>query len=185
MRPKIKLRPLTDEEEKAVRKLANSQNAAAKLVRRSKILVEMRDNEGLTATEAGVRVGFSTAIGAIWVKRFNEEGMEGLEDRPRAGRKRTHDEKVRSQVVNLALQKPRSLGYPFELWTLERLQKAFEERNTISLAPSTILNWMAAEGFHWKRQQSWFQEVEKHDPKFVEKRGPSSAAISTANQTIE
>lgn len=184
MRPKIKLRSLSEEEEKAVRKLANSQNAAAKLVKRSKILVELLDNEGLTATEAGVRVGFSTAIGAIWVRRFNEEGMEGLHDRPRAGRKRTHDEKVRSQLVNLALQKPRTLGYPFELWTLERLQKAFEASNSISLAQSTILNWMAAEGFCWKRQQSWFHEVEKHDPQFVEKRGPSSGAISTPNQII-
>jgi transposase len=184
MRPKIRLRLLSDEEEKAIRKLANSQNAATKLVKRSKILVELLDNEGLTATEAGVRVGFSTAIGAIWVRRFNEGGIEGLQDRPRPGRQRTHDEKVRSQLVSLALQKPRTLEYPFELWTLERLQKAFEARNSVHLAPSTILNWMAAEGFSWKRQQSWFAEVEKHDPHFVEKRGPLSVAISTPNQTI-
>jgi hypothetical protein len=32
---------------------------------------------------------------------------------------------------------------------------------------------MEAEGFEWKRQQSWFHEAEKHDPEFVEKRGAS------------
>jgi transposase len=79
---------------------------------------------------------------------------------------------LRSELINLALQKPGSLGYPFELWTLERLQDAFEERAGVHLSDSTIWSWMEAEGFSWKRQQSWFRDVEKHDPEFVEKRGP-------------
>lgn len=177
MRPKVKLRELTAEEQKAVRKLANSNNAAAKLVKRAAIIVAMLDDKTLTATDAGVRAGFSTAIGSTWVRRFNEAGLEGLKDRPRSGAPRQYDEKTRSRLVSLALQKPRTLSYPFELWTLERLQNAFNEREEVKVAQSTILDWLAAEGFHWKRQQSWFHDVEKHDPKFVEKRGPSSVAI--------
>ena len=178
MRPKVILRQMTKEEDSEVRKLANSQNAAAKLVKRAKILTEMLDDSSLTATDAGVRAGFSTGIGAVWVKRFNKKGVEGLKDKPRSGRKRVHDEKVRSQLVSLALQKPRSLEYPFELWTLERLQRAFEKKYEVRLGQSTIFKWMQAEGFKWKRQQSWFHDAEKHDPQFVEKRGPLSAVIS-------
>ncbi|RME57967.1 helix-turn-helix domain-containing protein, partial [Candidatus Parcubacteria bacterium] len=128
---------------------------------------------GLSSTEAGLRAGVSQATGPKWVKRFNEEGLTGLDDRPRSGRPPVHDESVRSRLINLALQKPRTLGYPFALWTLERLQRAFEEREGIHLSDSTIWEWMEAEGLRWKRQQSWFREAKKHDPEFVEKRGPS------------
>jgi transposase len=68
---------------------------------------------------------------------------------------------VRSELISLTLQKPDSLGYPFKLWTLERLQTAFEERQGVHLSDSTIWEWVEAEGFSWKRQQSWFHEDEK------------------------
>ena len=80
---------------------------------------------------------------------------------------------VRGQLIDLALRKPRSLDYPFELWTLKRLQTAFIERTGIHLSDSTIWEWLKEEGLHWERQQSWFREAEKQDEAFVEKRGPS------------
>lgn len=33
------------------------------------------------------------------------------------------------------------------------------------------MNWLTDEGLSWKRQQSWFDEAEKQDDQFVEKRG--------------
>jgi transposase len=142
---------------------------------RARIVVAMLDDPDLSASEAGLRAGYKTDVsGVAWVRRFNAEGIAGLEDRPRSGRKPTHSQETRSALISLALQKPSSLGYPFELWTLERLQEAFKERQGVHLASSTIWTWMDEEGFEWKRQQSWFHEVEKHDPQFVEKRGPLS-----------
>lgn len=129
--------------------------------------------------------GYSTSAGAVWVRRFNENGVEGLKDKPRSGAPRTHDEKTRSNLVNKALQKPTALGLPFEMWTLERLQAKFQEDHGIYLARPTILRWMAAEGFEWKRQQTWFHEVEKHDPQFVEKRGLSSDVTPTHSREHE
>jgi transposase len=123
-------------------------------------------------------LGYELAFGAnnlglTWVKRFNEKGLAGLEDKPKSGRPPTHDQTIRSTLIDLAKQKPNSLGYPFKLWTLERLQTAFQERNGIHLSASTIWEWVEAEGFKWKRQESWFHEAEKQDPEFVEKRGAS------------
>lgn len=174
MPKQIFLRTVTAEEEVAIRRLAASRKESARLVQRAKVIVAMLDEPGLTACEAGLRAGYKSAgMGPMWVKRFNEEGIAGLEDRPRSGRRPTHPPEVRSALISLALQKPRSLGYPFELWTLERLQKAFEQREGVHLSDSTIWTWMAEEGFEWKRQESWFHEAERHDPQFVEKRGPS------------
>jgi transposase len=172
MPKRIRLRALTAEEEAEIKRLAAARKEPIRRVQRAQIIAAMVEDPELTATEAGYRAGFkSSAMGVMWVKRFNEDGLAGLEDRPRPGRTPVHDQEVRGALVSLALRKPRSLGYPFELWTLERLQNAFKERQGVHLSDSTIWTWMAEEGFEWKRQQSWFQEVEKHDPEFVEKRG--------------
>jgi transposase len=128
----VQLRTLTEEEQQAVRRIAASRTASQRSVQRAKVIVALLDDPTLKASEAGQRAGYnSRQVGPKWVRRFNMEGLSGLEERPRAGRKPIHSEEVKSKLVDLALQKPRSLGYPFELWTLERLQTAFEERNTI------------------------------------------------------
>jgi transposase len=174
MRPAVKLRSLTTEEDIEIRRLAGSRKEAFRLVQRAKVIVAMLEDPKLHATHAGLQVGFiGTQSGVTWVKRFNEKGLAGLEDKPKTGRPPTHDQKVRSALINLAIQKPDKLGYPFKLWTLERLQTAFQEREGIHLSDSTIWEWVEGEGFKWKRQQSWFHEAEKHDPEFVEKRGAS------------
>jgi transposase len=172
MPKRIRLRTLTPEEKAEIQRLVASRKEPIRLVQRARIISAMDADPNLTAGEAGLRAGFrGDATGPMWVKRFNEEGLAGLQDRPRSGRRPIHSQEVRSALISLALQKPRSLGYPFELWTLERLQRAFKERQGIHLSDSTIWTWMDEEGFKWKRQQSWFHEVEKHDPEFVEKRG--------------
>jgi transposase len=173
MPKRIHLRTLTADEQAEIRRLAASRKESIRLVQRAQVIAAMMEDPGLTAGEAGLRAGFrSEGMGPMWVQRFNEEGLAGLEDRPRSGRKRTHSQEVRSALISLGLQKPRSLGYPFKLWTLERLQRAFKEREGVHLSDSTIWTWMEEEGFQWKRQQSWFHEAEQHDPEFVGKRGP-------------
>jgi transposase len=83
----------------------------------------------------------------VVIRRFNEEGLTGLQDRPQAGRPPTHSQAVRSALISLALQKPNTLGYPFKLWILERLQTTLLEREGIHLSDSTIWTWMDEEGF--------------------------------------
>ena len=175
MRTAVKLRTLTTEEVTEIKRLAASRKEPIRLVQRARVIALMLEDPQLHATDAGLKAGFrSTALGSEWVRRFNADGLKGLEDQPRPGRKPDHKPEVRSALVSLALQKPESLGYPFKLWTLERLQTAFKERHQTHLSDSTIWEWLAAEGLEWKRQQSWFHEAEKHDPEFVEKRGASS-----------
>lgn len=172
MPKRIRLRALTTEEQVAIKRIVASRTESVRRVQRARIIKAMVDDPQLSASTAGLLAGFkSNAMGSMWVKRFNAEGLAGLEDRPRPGRTPVHSQEVRGALIGLALQKPRSLGYPFELWTLERLQTAFRERHGTHLSDSTIWTWMDEEGFKWKRQQSWFHNAEQHDPEFVEKRG--------------
>jgi transposase len=172
MPKRIVLRTLTTEEEAEIKRLAKSRKESRRLVQRAQVIEAMLDDPRLPASRAGEKVGFKGApMGIHWVKRFNENGIAGLMDAERSGRPPSHSQETRSALLDLALQKPRSLGYPFELWTLERLQVAFEERQGVHLSDSTIWTWIEAEGFRWRKQESWFREPEQHDPEFAEKRG--------------
>ena len=103
------------------------------------IWYNMIDDETLTASKAAKQVGFRSGVsGGYWVDRFNEAGLQGLTDKPKSGKPRTHSHQVRSRLLDLALRKPRHLDYPFEVWTLKRLQTAFKEREGIHLSDSTI-----------------------------------------------
>jgi transposase len=172
MPKRIKLRTLTTEEEKEIRRIAHSRKEPIRRVQRARIIEAMLDDPTLSASRAGEQVGYKGApMGIKWVKQFNEFGLKGLLDAPRSGRPARHSAETKSALLDLALQKPSKLGYPFELWTLERLQIAFKEREGIHLSDSTIWTWVEDEGFRWRKQESWFHEPQKHDPEFVEKRG--------------
>jgi transposase len=168
----IHLRELTEGEKQEIARIVKSRTEPFRRVQRAKIIQAMVDDAKLPASKAGRLAGYrSDAAGWEWVKRFNALGVAGLEDEPRSGHPRTHDETVHSALIGLAIQKPDSLGYPFKLWTLERLQAAFKERHQVHLSDSTIWTWLDEEGLEWKRQESWFHDAAKHDPEFVEKRG--------------
>jgi hypothetical protein len=103
MPKRIHLRTVTAEEEAAIRRLAASRKAPARLVQRAQVIVAMLDDPELTAGEAGLRAGYkSVGMGPMWVKRFNAEGLSGLDDQPRCGRKPTHPPAVRSALISLA-----------------------------------------------------------------------------------
>ena len=167
------VRDVSEIESRDLRTLANSRTEPHRIVQRAQLIVNMMDDSQLTASKAALQVGFKTGVsGAQWVKRFNNEGLDGITDRPRSGAPTTHSIEVRSRLIDLAMHRPSSLDYPFELWTIERLQISFKEREGVYLARSRICTWIQDEGLNWKRQQSWFHDAEKQDDQFVEKRGP-------------
>lgn len=173
MARRLRLRELTDDEKQALARIIRSRTDPIRLVQRATIIQALLDNPRLAAAPAGRLAGYqSDMTGPCWVKRFNAHGLPGLDDEHRSGHPRVHAEHVRSALISLATQKPDTLGYPFKLWTLARLQTAFHERTGVHLSDSTIWTWLAEEGLHWKRQESWFHNAEQHDPQFVEKRGP-------------
>ena len=79
MPKRIRLRTLAAEEKVEIQRLAASRKESIRLVQRARVIAAMDEDPELTATEAGLRAGFgSNAIGPVWVKRFNEEGLAGL-----------------------------------------------------------------------------------------------------------
>ena len=106
-----------------------------------------------------------------WVRRFNDQGIAGLEERHRAGRPPTYTAEQRAEVVAAALTAPKDLGLPFGCWTLDRLQSYLDEQKGLAIKRSRIDEILLEEGLRWRKQESWFGE--RVYPEFAEKRGPS------------
>lgn len=164
------VRDLTTDETTKIEKLAHSRKEAARLVQRARVIWLSHQRYRVSAIAADVDLSEHSV--RLWIKRFNDRGLSGLNDEPRSGRPVTYTSEQTSIVIETALTKPESLGLPFACWTLDRLAAYLHEKRDISIKRSRIDELLIGEGLRWKMQETWFSE--RVDPRFAEKRGPSS-----------
>ena len=161
----LALRPLTVEEEQTVDRLARSRTEPARAVERARILGLA--HRGWRAPAIAREVGVSEATVRLWLRRFNERGLDGLKDAGRSGRPPTYTPEEVGAVVAASLTDPRELGLPFASWTLDRLAAHLNEARGIGIKRSRIGEILQAEGLRWRQQETRFGE--RPDPAFAEK----------------
>ncbi|MEU7864314.1 helix-turn-helix domain-containing protein [Nonomuraea sp. NPDC049141] len=148
-------------EERKIRKLAAARHAPADWIRRAQIIA--LSWERLRVPQIAHRVGCSEKAVRYRLARFNDEGIEGLGDRPGVGRKRRISETERSQLIALARTWPP--GRPVrdqatgELtaaeesgpsnWTLDTLVEAAHQLGIV-VARSQVRRILLAEGVRWR-----------------------------------
>jgi transposase len=162
----IKIRKLTDEEKAAITKLARSRTAAAREVERARII--LLASKGKRVPTIAQELELTETTVRTWLKRFNNEGLDGLTDLPRSGRPATYSAEQVAEVIATALSDPRKLRQPFACWTLDRLERYLNEEKKIEIKRSRIDELLIAEGLRWRTQETWFGE--RVDPEFAKKR---------------
>jgi transposase len=172
MAARVTLRWMTPEEQQAIAELLRSRTAPVRLAERGRIVQAAAD--GRSAPEIAAALGCSRPTTYAWIRRFNEHGLAGLAERPRAGRRPTYTAEQRAEVVAAALSAPKDLGLPFGCWTLDRLRDYLNEQKGIPIKRSRIDEILLEEGLRWRNQETWFGE--RVDPAFAEKRGSSPHA---------
>jgi transposase len=165
----LHLRDLTEQERTMIERLAHSRTAPARLVERARII--WYASQKLRVPAIAERVGLNERTVRMWFKRFERDGLSGLNDAPRSGRPATYTGDVVAEVIATALAEPQKLGLPFASWTLDRLERFLNEERTIPIKRSRIDDILLAEGLRWRQQETWFGE--RVDPDFAEKRGLS------------
>ena len=160
----LRVRALSDGEADGLARMARSRTLGAGLVRRAQIV--RHAVEGLSAPEIAARMDLCGATVRFWLKRFNERGLQGLEEEMRSGRPPTYTAEERSAVIEAALSRPAELDLPFASWTLESLVAYLGEQG-IGMRRSRIDEILHKEGLRWRRQETWFGE--RVDPEFAEK----------------
>lgn len=96
--------PQDPAEERAVRKLATSRHAPGDWIARARMITRSWDGARTSQIAAELHCHPQTVRERI--KRFNAEGLDGLGDRPGAGRKPRLTEHQRSQLIALVKQPP-------------------------------------------------------------------------------
>lgn len=103
-----------------------------------------------------------------WLKRWLAEGIEGLKHRPMPGGPTKITEEYRGQLLAAVRQRPRSLGRPYSLWTLQRLADYMAERTGIRVSYETVRVALKVGGIVLSRPQ---HTVSSPDPEYrVKKR---------------
>ena len=179
--------PQEPAEERAVRKLATSRHAPGDWIQRARMITRSWDRARTSQIAAELHCHPQTVRERS--KRFNAEGLDGLGDRPGAGRKPRLTEHQRSQLIALVTQPPpgRLRRQPDGAlhanqpdkpphWTLDALAQAAQALG-FQVQRSQIRRILLAEGVRWRRSRSWAQSS---DPEFAAKGPRSSRSPSSA-----
>jgi transposase len=102
-----------------------------------------------------------------WLKRYKAEGINGLLDRPRCGSPKKVSAPYQKQLVETVRQRPRSLGQPYSLWTLQRLADYMAEQTGIRVSTETVRLHLKAADIVLSRPQ---HKVSSPDPEYELKK---------------
>lgn len=130
-------------------------------------MVLLRLEQGKTISEIGTIVRMDEETVRIWLKRYDAEGVEGLQDRPRSGNPGKVTDEYQEQLVAAVRRRPRSLGLPYSLWTLERLADYLAEQTGIRVSPDTVRRRLKDEDIVLSRPQ---HKISSPDPDYEVKK---------------
>lgn len=120
--------------------------------------------EGAQNVDIAKQVGVCVDVASRWRKRFFEQGLVGLKDRPRPGRSRIFGSEVVAGVKALACEPPEDRGVPLSRWSsLELASQAVAESLVEAISSSTVRRWLHADAIKPWRYRSW---IFPRDPDF-------------------
>jgi transposase len=180
----LQVRALSDEEQTKMERLTHAQSAPVRLARRAHMIYLAA--QGLSAPQIAAQLQISEKAVRQWLKRFAVAGLDGLEDAPRSGRPPTYRPDETNQVIAKARSLPPKPQRPLQgaqdseepitcHWTLDRLQAELAKEG-IPIKRSQIRRLLKAEHLTWQQPRTW---LERDDPEFAAKRGPSSSFTRT------
>jgi transposase len=101
-------------------------------------MVFLAAEQGLKVPQIAAIVRESEATVLRGRKRYRGEGLKGLHDAPRPGRPSEVTATYRALLLAAVRRRPRSLGLPFSLRTLQRLVDYLAEHTGLRVADETV-----------------------------------------------
>jgi transposase len=181
--------PQDSVEERMIHKLAGSRHAPGDWIFRSRII--SLSWQGLRISEIAEALDCHPKTVRKHIHRFDALGIDGLGDRPGAGRKPRITEDERSEIIALVCKDPPGKlvtesggGLHAEdetkaaYWTLDTLAEAAQEMG-IEVGRSQVRRILLAEGVRWRNTRPW---AESPDPEFAPKGPGSSGSTRTRHR---
>ena len=125
-------------------------------------------NEGLSPPEIAHRVRFSRNTVVRFIKRYDQEGIAGLADKPRSGRPRQVTDEYLTQLSAAVEQAPRDLGLPFSNWTTANLAEYLAEQTGVVIGARQVENYLKTKDYRLRRPVRTVKH--KQDPALVSEK---------------
>ena len=135
MRP-LELPVPTEEQLTALQDLYRSTRDARLRTRAQIVLLALEQQLTAPAIAAIVREDDQTVRN--WLKRWAAEGLEGLRDRSMPGAPPKVTKAYEEQLLTSVRLRPRSLGQPYSMWTLQRLADYMATQTGIRVGYETV-----------------------------------------------
>jgi len=123
--------------------------------------------QALKAPQIALIVRESERTVQRWLKRYQAEGINGLQDAPKSGKPSKVSLAYRQQLLSSVRQRPRSLGLEFSLWTLARLADYLAEQTGIRLSEEGVRLQLKAMEIVLSRPQ---HKISSPDPDYLLKK---------------
>jgi transposase len=160
MRP-IFVRKLSKKEKTELKKLLKSTNT--RLYKRARV-IWLSGIQHLKAPDIAKIADLHLINVRIWIKRFNQEGMDSLREKFSPGRPPVITPKKRAQIIALLKTKPKVFGLPWNNWTLRGLMEVVIKRKVVKrISHVYIRRIIAEEGYSYKRSKRW---ITSPDPEY-------------------
>ena len=158
---------LTDEQRAILDERARAHTAPYWEVVRARIVLLAA--EGTSNKGIGARLDTSPQTVCKWRKRFYEEGLSGLEDRPRSGRPPVFPPEARMEVKAIACELPFTSGVPLSRWSAGEVAREAMARGLVpGISGATVRRWLSEDALRPFYHSSW---IFPRDSDFAEKAG--------------
>jgi transposase len=165
MRKPLEILPLTAEEVEALAMLYRT-TKDTRLRTRAQIVL-LAGEQRMTAPAIAKVVRETDQTVRNWLKRYQAEGTEGLKDRPMPGPPSKITKEYEEQLAVVARRRPRSLGQPYSLGTLQRLADYMAEQTGIRVSSETVRRVLASVEIVLSRPQ---HKISSPDPEYLLKK---------------
>jgi len=163
---KIKLtKPQKDELEKYRKNSSSSES--------EKALMVLLSSEGLTPKKISRRLKKNPHTVRLWLKRYIDEGINGLKRKIATGRPKTLKLNCIDLVKEFIDQSPEIFGYIESVWNVPLIKDCLEKKRAFKVSEDTIERSLKSLGYTFKRPA-----------KAVGPKAPSPEAKKEAVQTI-
>jgi len=174
MRPPIQLPDLRPEAIKELDALYRTTHDVRLRTRSQMVLLAAEQH--LVAADIAKIVRTDDETVRSWLRRYLAEGTQGLADAPRSGGPPKVTEAYHEQLIRVVRQRPRSLGQPYSLWTLQRLADYMAEQTGIRVEAETIRVHLKAADIVLSKPQ---HKVTSPDPEYEVKKRRSKTPATT------
>ena len=134
-------------------------------------------HEGQAPKEVAELLSVSQPTVYDWHHRWQAQGVEGLANRPKSGRRVKATPEYVTLLEQVVDQDPQALGYAFSIWTTERLRLHLKAKTGIEIKPTQFRALLKEHDFVYRRPkhditnlqdptarqaaEEWLQELKK------------------------